>query len=198
MRGILCHSRPSATLVVHAAAPVAQMDRAAGFEPVGRGFDSLRAHQSPRQLSNNKTGRRHTRRHRAHLRDEIEGLRIRPSTSDLIHYGFYTRAPVAQLDRALASEAKGRWFESCRAHHLQSSVFSLQSSVFSLQSSVFSLGPQSRRAVKSPRLSLISALNLRWYSACCGDVPESENRRQHAGQDEQPRRPGANRPQCER
>ena len=26
-------------------APVAQMDRATGFEPVGRGFDSLRAHQ---------------------------------------------------------------------------------------------------------------------------------------------------------
>jgi hypothetical protein len=25
-------------------APVAQLDRAAGFEPVGRGFDSLRAH----------------------------------------------------------------------------------------------------------------------------------------------------------
>ena len=27
-------------------------------------------------------------------------------------------APVAQLDRALASEAKGRRFDSCRAHHL--------------------------------------------------------------------------------
>jgi hypothetical protein len=26
--------------------------------------------------------------------------------------------PVAQLDRALASGAKGRRFESCRAHHL--------------------------------------------------------------------------------
>jgi hypothetical protein len=25
-------------------APVAQLDRATGFEPVGRGFDSLRAH----------------------------------------------------------------------------------------------------------------------------------------------------------
>ncbi len=31
-----------------------------------------------------------------------------------------TRAPVAQLDRALASEAKGRRFDSCRAHHLES------------------------------------------------------------------------------
>ena len=28
-----------------------------------------------------------------------------------------TCAPVAQLDRALASGAKGRWFESSRAHH---------------------------------------------------------------------------------
>ena len=28
-------------------------------------------------------------------------------------------APVAQLDRALASEAKGRRFDSCRAHHLE-------------------------------------------------------------------------------
>src|ERR1051326_4800626 len=29
-------------------APVAQLDRATGFEPVGRGFDSLRAHHSTR------------------------------------------------------------------------------------------------------------------------------------------------------
>jgi hypothetical protein len=28
------------------------------------------------------------------------------------------RAPVAQLDRVLVSETKGRRFESCRAHHL--------------------------------------------------------------------------------
>ena len=31
-------------------------------------------------------------------------------------------APVAQLDRALASEAKGRRFESCRACHLTPSL----------------------------------------------------------------------------
>src|SRR5437762_8168706 len=29
-----------------------------------------------------------------------------------------TRAPVAQLDRAFASGAKGRWFESTRAYHI--------------------------------------------------------------------------------
>ena len=28
------------------------------------------------------------------------------------------RAPVAQLDRAFASGAKGRWFESTRAYHI--------------------------------------------------------------------------------
>ena len=33
-------------------------------------------------------------------------------------YAWYA-APVAQLDRALASEAKGRRFDSCRAHHLE-------------------------------------------------------------------------------
>jgi hypothetical protein len=27
-------------------------------------------------------------------------------------------APVAQLDRVLVSETKGRWFESSRAHHI--------------------------------------------------------------------------------
>ena len=29
----------------------------------------------------------------------------------------FRRAPVAQLDRAFASGAKGRWFESTRAYH---------------------------------------------------------------------------------
>ena len=34
------------TILQFTSAPVAQMDRATGFEPVGRGFDSLRAHQT--------------------------------------------------------------------------------------------------------------------------------------------------------
>jgi hypothetical protein len=66
-------------------APVAQLDRAPGFEPVGRGFKSLRAHQV--------CSARHLRRSRSE----------------------HPNAPVAQLDRALASGAKGRRFESCRA-----------------------------------------------------------------------------------
>jgi hypothetical protein len=39
----VCYTSASAVM-----APVAQMDRATGFEPVGRGFDSLRAHQRGR------------------------------------------------------------------------------------------------------------------------------------------------------
>jgi hypothetical protein len=31
--------------------PVAQLDRAAGFEPAGRGFESLRARQTPTYLT---------------------------------------------------------------------------------------------------------------------------------------------------
>src|SRR3989442_6096305 len=48
----------------------------------------------------------------------------RPPRSTLFPYTtlFRSRAPVAQLDRALASEAKGQRFESSRAHHRGSSV----------------------------------------------------------------------------
>ena len=31
-------------------------------------------------------------------------------------------APVAQLDRALDSDSKGRWFESSRAYHINETV----------------------------------------------------------------------------
>ena len=33
-------------------------------------------------------------------------------------------APVAQLDRALDSDSKGRWFESSRAYHMNELRFS--------------------------------------------------------------------------
>ena len=33
-------------------------------------------------------------------------------------------APVAQLDRALDSDSKGRWFESSRAYHMNETRFS--------------------------------------------------------------------------
>ena len=83
-------------------APVAQLDRAPGFEPVGRGFKSLRARQflvDSRDLS---------------------------SAVDRQSTGWFTAsqswrtptcAPVAQLDRASASGAEGRRFDSCRARH---------------------------------------------------------------------------------
>ncbi len=38
--------------------------------------------------------------------------------------GPYLSAPVAQLDRALASEARGREFESRRAHQFPQTRFS--------------------------------------------------------------------------
>lgn len=37
--------------------------------------------------------------------------------STLLYAEIYWVAPVAQLDRALASGARGRRFESCRAYH---------------------------------------------------------------------------------
>ena len=45
-------------------------------------------------------------------------------------------APVAQLDRVLPSEGRGRTFEPCRAHHLQAlQVIDLQG--FSLSGLAF-------------------------------------------------------------
>ena len=41
--GLQCHGRPVLTCF-RECAPVAQLDRAIGFEPIGRGFESLRAH----------------------------------------------------------------------------------------------------------------------------------------------------------
>jgi len=39
-------------------------------------------------------------------------------TSASGHLAIFECAPVAQLDRAFASGAKGRWFESTRAYHI--------------------------------------------------------------------------------
>lgn len=36
-----------------------------------------------------------------------------------IAHGYKKHAPLAQLDRARASEARGQWFESTRVHHFQ-------------------------------------------------------------------------------
>jgi hypothetical protein len=45
--------RPKREVIVIHHAPVAQLDRASGFEPAGRRFNSCRAHQYLRQLTRN-------------------------------------------------------------------------------------------------------------------------------------------------
>ena len=88
---------------VYHCAPVAQLDRAPGFEPVGRGFKSLRARQF---LVDSR---------------ELPSAIDRQSTEWFTTFQNWrppTCAPVAQLDRASASEAEGRRFESCRARHI--------------------------------------------------------------------------------
>ena len=44
-------------------------------------------------------------------------LFINGLTKILIHYNIVISGRLAQVDRALASGAKGRWFESSIAHH---------------------------------------------------------------------------------
>ena len=51
------------------------------------------------------------------LSDEGSAASVRSSEGD-VSEPIIPQAPVAQLDRALASGAKGRRFESCRARHL--------------------------------------------------------------------------------
>ena len=81
----------SSQVVGSKCAPVAQMDRAPGFEPVGRGFKSLRARQRGQH-------------------SPPPGIRLAS--------GSWIQAPVAQLDRASASGAEGHRFESCRARQV--------------------------------------------------------------------------------
>jgi hypothetical protein len=125
-------------------APVAQLDRAPGFEPVGRGFKSLRARhsfivRSPREIdcvfldrlqdqqgrtrheSLTPVARRASYNERLFYFDDSAQSTVNRSWVTTAMRRFATVrqtghcAPVAQLDRALASGAKGRRFESCRA-----------------------------------------------------------------------------------
>src|SRR5688500_13637992 len=97
-------------------APVAQLDRAPDFESVGRRFESCRARQPSltpgnpeRELRLAGPVRRLSTVARAAKTAARRWTTERHANHALI-------APVAQLDRALASGAKGRRFESCRAH----------------------------------------------------------------------------------
>ena len=68
-------------------------------------------------------------------------------------------APVAQLDRALDSDSKGRWFESSRAHHVAASglpfaAIFLKSPRAHLAAAPFQIEPA------SPDFDLVSGANL--------------------------------------
>jgi hypothetical protein len=119
-----CLGRPPWTTLLNDSrrnkAPVAQMDRATGFEPVGRGFDSLRAHQPSLTLP----GQRELRLASQPSRELATGIRCGHQPAVSVDSEVFTHAPVAQLDRATVSEAVGRRFDSCRAH-----LFSHQLSV---------------------------------------------------------------------
>src|SRR5271155_4053912 len=93
-------------------APVAQLDRAFGFEPKGREFESLRAHHFLLKISFDRSA------------VVCPESKIPVSLNSCIPTQC---APVAQLDRATGYEPVGRRFDSFRAHH---SIFS--PSIFSL------------------------------------------------------------------
>ena len=103
-------------------APVAQLDRAPDFESVGRRFESCRArhpacegHGATERLRSRAVRYSAPRARRARdgvLRQHVAAAQVACFTDACRS----PHAPVAQLDRALASGAKGRRFESCRAY----------------------------------------------------------------------------------
>jgi hypothetical protein len=119
-------------------APLAQLDRASGYEPEGREFESLRAHHLPRKHFRSRS----FANERSGFRLRSPGLRVRPasrpqiaSSSNLsgrtIFPGswFSDRDPsrkalrisaaVSRPSRALGLTPANRLkFESLRAHHL--------------------------------------------------------------------------------
>jgi hypothetical protein len=91
-------------------APVAQLDRVSGYEPEGRAFESLRAHQQG-QATRSIFGLAFLLFGAGNFFFSLSAKRavfciILPSCS----------APVAQLDRVSGYEPEGRAFESLRAH----------------------------------------------------------------------------------
>ena len=106
----------SAASVVDGLAAVAQLDRVLGYEPRGRGFDSCQPHQI--QASEMKVSE-------AFVFLEclwalsFEDEKIFSSFLELrvIAYSIIDGlAAVAQLDRVLGYEPRGRGFDSCQPH----------------------------------------------------------------------------------
>jgi hypothetical protein len=80
-----------------ACAAVAQLDRVLGYEPRGRGFNSCQPHQN----TENQT---------------LPGFVVTSFTSMLLMECCRSFAAVAQLDRVLGYEPRGRGFNSCQPH----------------------------------------------------------------------------------
>src|SRR5271155_2177931 len=102
-------------------APVAQLDRAFGFEPKGREVESLRAHHIFVILlfdTWSSLGFSFTWRELLAIVFAIVPRLPQRAKSYIFKRLQPTQcAPVAQLDRAFGYEPKGRRFESFRAHH---------------------------------------------------------------------------------
>ena len=80
-----------------ACAAVAQLDRVLGYEPRGRGFNSCQPHQN----IENQT---------------LSGFVVKSLTSMQFMECCKSFAAVAQLDRVLGYEPRGRGFNSCQPH----------------------------------------------------------------------------------
>ena len=97
---------------------VAQLDRATGYEPVGREFESLRAHHFD--------VRKACRKRQAFFvcfihyeKRRKKRLTFSARTTNVLFH----QALVAQLDRATGYEPVGREFESLRAHHSRAKAY---------------------------------------------------------------------------
>ncbi len=131
---------------------VAQLDRATGYEPVGREFESLRAHH----FDIMKAYRKVSLFCFSGKKDEKKRLTFSTRTTNVLSH----RALVAQLDRATGYEPVGREFESLRAHHSRAKAY--EDNLISLFSYPFQSIPQNKgsAAEDSCRCIPIEAVSL--------------------------------------
>ena len=156
---------------------VAQLDRATGYEPVGREFESLRAHHT-------MTVGRLAAKGRPFSSEKAKKCLTFFRSATNVHFH---QALVAQLDRATGYEPVGREFESLRAHHSRAKAYEIshkpfflcffsRSGSFPLQSffpagfpgeAVFlPLPPQKKRTDGAPQRRMPSARHVRFRESC--------------------------------
>ena len=98
-------------LSINLIAPVAQLDRVIGYEPIGQGFESLRVRHSIFFQIHAPVAQLDRVIGYEPIGQGFESLRVRHSIFFQIH------APVAQLDRVIGYEPIGQGFESLRVRH---------------------------------------------------------------------------------